>query len=346
MTPDDRFSTAASFAAAHETPWPRDILAHLESGFFEPPPDNEVIGPAPPRGAPAGVIFQRGRRVAEWGDTYRPDMTFSVAKSYLAILAGLAVDDGLLPDLDAHVGRSVAHPAFEGARNGAVTWRHLLTNTSEWEGTLFGKSDLIDRGRNLGVEGQGAKRSTRPLHAPGAYWEYNDVRVNALALALLHLFRRPLPDVWAERIMRPIGASDTWSWRGYRTSGVSIDGQVIESVSGGGHWGGGLVINAEDQALVGLLTAADGEWQGKRLISAEWLRLCRTPCELNPHYGFLFWLNTGRTKWPAASEGAVCFSGAGGNTTWMEPEGGIVSVSRWLDGAHLDSFMGLVRQAA
>nr|WP_260170954.1 serine hydrolase [Roseococcus suduntuyensis] len=273
-------------------------------------------------------------------------MTFSVAKSYLAMLAGLAVQDGLLPDLDEEVRRRAAHPAFEGAQNGRITWRHLLTNTSEWEGSLFGKSDLIDRGRNLGVEGQGKKRSTRPLQAPGAYWEYNDVRVNALSLGLLLLFRRSLPDVWRERIMGPIGASADWHWHGYSTSGVEIGGQVIESVSGGGHWGGGIFISAEDQARVGLLVAADGEWQGRRLIAKEWLDLCRAPCALNPHYGFLFWLNTGRTKWPSASEGAVCFSGAGGNTTWMEPEGGIMSVTRWLDPAQLDGYMARVRAAA
>lgn len=340
------FQDAVAHAQAHETPWPRDILAHLESGFFEPAPDNEVLGPTAPRGGPAGIIFQRGQRVAEWGDTNRADMTFSVAKSYLAMLAGLAVQDGLLPELDEEVRRRAAHPAFEGAQNGRITWRHLLTNTSEWEGTLFGKSDLIDRGRNLGVEGQGKKRSTRPLQAPGAYWEYNDVRVNALSLGLLLLFRRALPDVWRERIMDPIGASADWHWHGYSTSGVEVDGRVIESVSGGGHWGGGIFISAEDQARVGLLVAADGEWNGRRLIAKEWLDLCRTPCALNPHYGFLFWLNTGRTKWPSASEGAVCFSGAGGNTTWMEPEGGIVSVTRWLDPAQLDGYMARVRAAA
>jgi CubicO group peptidase (beta-lactamase class C family) len=272
-------------------------------------------------------------------------MTFSVAKSYLAILAGLAWGDGLLKDLDARVSASVAHEAFSGPRNGAVTWRHLLTNTSEWEGSLFGKSDLIDRGRNLGVEGQGKKRSPRPLAEPGGYWEYNDVRVNALSLALLHLFRRPLPEIFAERIMNPVGAGKGWTWRGYTTSQVAIDGKMIESVSGGGHWGGGLIINAEDQAKVGLLVAADGQWQGREIIRKEWLDLCRTPCALNPHYGFLFWLNTGRTKWPGASERAVCFSGAGGNTTWMEPAEEIVAVSRWLDGTKLDGFMRLVRAA-
>lgn len=330
---------AVDWALAHETPWPRDILAHLEGGYFEGPPDNAVIGPAPPRGGPAGIVFRRGIRVAEWGDTNRPDMTFSVAKSYLALLAGLAWADGRIPELDEPVRNRAAHPAFEGPQNGRVTWRHLLTNTSEWEGTLWGKSDLIDRGRNLGVEGQGEKRSARPLHAPGEYWEYNDVRVNALALALLLVFRRPLPVVFGERIADPLGCSDSWSWRGYSTSSIEVDGEEMESVSGGGHWGGGVVISAEDQARIALMVAGEG----KGLVRGEWLRMCRTPCALNPHYGFLFWLNSDGRKWPAASRGSACFSGAGGHTSWMEPEGEIVSVTRWLDPAALPAYMERVR---
>ena len=80
-----------------------DIRAHIEAGFFEGPPDNAILGPVAPRGAPNGLVLRRGRLVAQWGDTRQVDMTFSVAKSYLAILAGLAVGDGLIPDLDAPV---------------------------------------------------------------------------------------------------------------------------------------------------------------------------------------------------------------------------------------------------
>ena len=53
------------------------------------------------------------------------------------------------------VGRLVNDGGFDIAQNRAVTWRHLLQNTSEWEGELFGKSDLIDRNRQLSVEGRG-----------------------------------------------------------------------------------------------------------------------------------------------------------------------------------------------
>lgn len=252
----------ADVALAHETPWPRDLRAHLEAGHFEPPPDNELIGPVAARGGPNGLVLHRGRRVAAWGDTRQVDMTFSVAKSYLALLAGIAVADGLLTDLDEPVAARVKDGGFDGPHNGGITWRHLLTNTSEWEGTLFGKSDLIDRGRNLGVEGQGAKRSARQLQPPGSYWEYNDVRVNRLSLSLLHLFGRELPEVFAERIMAPIGATQDWRWEAYGNATVAVNGKALRSVPGGGHWGGGVFIHAEDQALVGRLAAQDGVWEG------------------------------------------------------------------------------------
>jgi CubicO group peptidase (beta-lactamase class C family) len=61
----------------------------------------------------------------------------------------------------------------------------------------------------------------------------------------------------------PIGASSTWRWYGYDNSFVNIDGQMIESVSGGGHFGGGIFINALDQARFGLLFARKGKWKNK-----------------------------------------------------------------------------------
>ena len=207
--------------------------------------------------------------VAHWGDTRQVDFTFSVAKSYLSLLAGIAVADGLIAELDEPVGRTVDDGGFDGPHNGAITWRHLLQQTSEWEGTLFGKSDIVDRNRNLAVEGKGRKGDARPLRPPGTFWEYNDVRVNRLALALLRRFRRPLPEVFAERIMRPIGASSDWSWHGYRTSMVEIDGRMIESVSGGSHWGGGIAIHAEDQARIGLLMLRRGAWEGRQSAARE-----------------------------------------------------------------------------
>ncbi|MDR3536487.1 MAG: serine hydrolase [Acetobacteraceae bacterium] len=336
---------ACRFAFDNETPWPRDLKLHLESGFFEPPPFNTVLGPVRPRGEPNGLVLRGGRTVATWGDTRQVDFTFSAAKSYLSLLAGIAFADGLIPDLDEPVRRTVDDGGFDGPQNATITWRHLLQNTSEWEGTLFGKSDVIDRNRNLGVEGKGRKGDLRPLQPPGTHWEYNDVRVNRLSLALLRRFRRPLPEVFAERIMQTIGASSDWSWHGYKTSSVEVDGRLIESVSGGTHWGGGMLIHAEDQARIGLLMRHRGAWNGTQVVPERWVAESLTPCALNPNYGLLWWLNTNHGRYRSAPEDSFMASGAGGNLTWVAPSHDIVAVLRWTDPTAIDTFIRLTMQA-
>jgi hypothetical protein len=52
-------------------------------------------------------------------------------------------------------------------------------------------------------------------------------------------FGKPLPVIL--KIMDPIGASTTWRWYGYENSFVNVDGSMMQSVSGGGHSGGGVL---------------------------------------------------------------------------------------------------------
>lgn len=337
-----RLTEAVAFAETHPTPWPFDLAGHIGRGFFEQPPDNEVLGPLSPRGVHGGMITRHGALAAAWGEPREATQTFSAAKSYLSLLVGIAFTDGLIRDLDERVGETVQDGGFEGAQNSAITWRMLLQNTSEWEGTLFGKADSIDRGRNLGVEGQG-KKGQRDLHAPGAHWEYNDIRVNRLSLALLLRFQRPLPEVFAERIMRPIGASEDWKWEGYRTSWITLDdGRRVQSVPGGTHWGGGVTISAEDQARIGLLALQRGRWGDAEVLPEDWFDVSTRPCALNPSYGFLWWLNTTGARYASAPRDAFFASGAGGNLTWIDPSSGIVAVLRWTDPSVMDGFIARV----
>ncbi len=342
-----RLDEAVSFAVAHETPWSRDLASVIGNAYFEPPPWNEILGPVSPRGAPNGLITRHGRLIARWGDTRQIDMTFSIAKSYLSLLAGVAHDRGLLPDPRERVGLRVADGGFDPPHNDGITWEHLLQQTSEWEGTLWDKPDLVDRNRDLAAEGSArSKKGThRALQRPGTFWEYNDVRVNRLSLSLLRLFRRPLPDVFAEAIMGPIGASTAWRWQGYRNSTVEIDGTAMISVPGGSHWGGGVSIHAEDQARLGLLMLGRGAWNGRRVLSETWIDRSTTPAAINPSYGYFWWLNTGRRRYSKASPESVFASGAGGNCTWIDPASGIVAVMRWMDPAAIDAFIGRVTAA-
>jgi CubicO group peptidase (beta-lactamase class C family) len=340
------FAAASRWAAEHETPWSRDLARMVAGDFSERAPWNETLGPVRPRGGPNGLVLKGGEIVAEWGDTSRVDMTFSVAKSYLSILAGLAWDRGLIADPHDEVRRTVADSGFDPPHNSAITWHHLLQQTSEWEGVLWEKPDLVDRNRAVGGRPSAAPKGThRDLQAPGGFWEYNDVRVNRLALALLRVWRRPLPEVFRELVMDPIGGSPDWEWHGYRNSWVEIDGRQVQSVSGGGHWGGGVFIHARDQARLGLMLLRGGVWNGHRILSQAWIERMIEPCPLYPQYGYLWWLNTDRGLYPSASAQSFFARGAGGNLTWIDPEHDLVAILRWTDPAAMDGFMKLTMAA-
>jgi CubicO group peptidase (beta-lactamase class C family) len=341
---------AADFAVAQETLWPRSINDFYVNEMKEPPPWNKIIGPVRDRGGPSGVILRGGRIVAEWGDIERADMTFSVTKSYVSTCVGLAQDAGLIKDLDAPVRDLVDDGGFDSAQNRPITWKHLLQQTSEWEGTLWDKPDLVDRNRVVGagastVQTGTAKGTDRKLQKPGSYWEYNDVRVNRLSLAAMRVWRRALPDLLKEKIMNPIGASPSWEWHGYENSWVEIDGKRMQSVSGGAHWGGGLFISSLDHARLGYLFLRRGNWAGRQLLSADWIGKATQPCAINPHYGFMWWLNSDGKAWPGVSRESFMALGAGSSLIWVDPTTDIVAVARWIKGDAIPAFVARIAKA-
>lgn len=359
-----RLQDAITFARQNESKAPRDLeAAHYQS--FGREPFGNAVGPMKPRGEPSGIIVRRGYIVAEWGDPGRVDMTFSVTKSFVSTSVGLAVDRGMIRSVDDSVYQYMApvlHAAvpvlraeggagqfdarvpvapFDTPHNRKITWRHLLQQTSDWEGTLWGKPEWADR-----PTGEPGQWWTRARVEPGAAYEYNDSRVNALALASLNVWRRPLPQVLRELVMDPIGASTTWRWYGYDNSWVVLDGQLVQSVAGGGHWGGGMFISAYDQGRFGLLTLRNGRWAGKQLISENWIRMSRTPTSVQPDYGFMnYFLNTGKKRMPSAPESVFMHLGNGTNAIICDPENDLVVVVRWIEANALDGMMQRVLAA-
>ena len=164
--------------------------------------------------------------------------------------------------------------------------------------------------------------------------------MNALALAALNVWRRPLPQVLKETIMDPIGASDTWRWFGYENSFVVLDGAIVQSVSGGGHWGGGLFINAYDMGRFGYLTLRRGKWKDRQLISdalgrdganADAGRADLRLHELVPQHR--------QRLLPSAPASAFVHIGNGANMIYVDPDHDMVAVVRWIDGSAMDGFV-------
>jgi CubicO group peptidase (beta-lactamase class C family) len=320
---------AVDYAIENESKYPTEISAALPAAIANEP-HNEIVGPVKDRGGPSGVILRHGYIVAEWGDTRRVDMTFSVTKSYVSTTAGLALDKGLIADVHDPVKNYVQDGGFDSEHNAKITWHMLLNQTSEWEGTLWGKADWSDR----------YKGTKREVHEPGTHWLYNDVRVNRLALALLEVWRRPLPQVLKEYVMDPIDASPTWRWHGYSNSWVDIDGTRMQSVSGGGHWGGGMFISTRDHARFAYLFLRRGKWRDQQLLSERWIDMVQVPTPLRPTYGYMNWApNVEGKVYAAAPENNFFAHGAGTNMLWVDPEHDLVSVVRWIHDPAIDGYV-------
>ena len=333
---------AVAFANSNEYSESKDLRIAILKGFAREP-FHEILGPTKERGGPAGIILKNGYVVAKWGDTKRVDMTFSVTKSFLSTVAGLAYDNGLIATTEDNVVNYIWDGTFRGNHNSKVTWAHLLQQNSDWSGELWGGKDWADRPpREGGIDDW----KYRELKEPGTFMEYNDVRVNVLAYSLTHVWRQPVPQVLKERIMDPIGASTTWRWFGYDNAWTVIDGLKMKSVTGGGHSGGGIFISAEDMARFGLLFLNNGKWKEQQLISESWIEKAITPSIPNANYGYMWWLNKkGDRHWEGLSENIYYAAGFGGNFIVIDKENDLVVVTRWLDPSKIEDFMKKVEKS-
>ena len=319
---------AVAFAKTRGSAIPRDFSTQVETF-------GRVLGPLPKeRGETNGIIIRNGYIIAEWGDTTRADPTYSVAKSFLSTVAGLAVDRGLIKTIRDPVKNYVNDHGYDSPHNSKVTWEQHLQQTSEWEGSMWGKnSDFI------GSEEFGrGKRGPRTLAAPGEYWEYNDVRINRLSLSLLQVWQKPLPRVLKDEIMDRIGASNTWQYHAYNNSTTAINGRPMASVSGGTRWGGGLWISTRDEARFGYLFLRKGRWKKRQIISEDWIRAATKPSRVAGDYGYLWWLNTAQKQYPSLPATSFAALGYGTNTIWIDPEHDLVVVWRWHQDKSSDEF--------
>ncbi len=334
---------ALEFAKENEYSGARDLRLAILKGF-EREPFHEILGPTKKRGGPAGMILKNGYLLASWGDTKRVDMTFSVTKSFLSTMAGVAFDQGLFYSTDDKMGQYIWDGTFDGTHNAKISWEHLLQQNSDWSGQLWGLNDWADRPPR---EGGLDDWKYRTLREPGTVMEYNDVRVNVLAYSLTHLWRNPLPKVLKENIMDAIGASTTWRWFGYDHAWTTIDGLQMKSVTGGGHSGAGLFISTEDMARFGLLFQNNGVWNGNRLISEAWIEKAITPSAPNVNYGYMWWLNQkgGSRHWEGVPEHLFYAAGFGGNFIVVDQKEDIVIVTRWLEPKKIGEFVKKVYSA-
>ena len=341
---EKKINQAIDFVIENQNPGNKDLRVEILKGFsYEP--YHSILGPTKKRGETNGLIIKDGYIIASWGDTKRVDMTFSVTKSYLSAVTGIAFDNKLIKSEEDYVSSYLWDKTFDGNKNSRISWEHLLNQSSDWHGNLFGINHWEDRPDiNKSID----EWRTEPQKEPGAFYKYNDVRVNVLAYSLLQVFRESLPKILKKTIMDPIGASDSWRWYGYENSWVNMDGLMTQSVSGGGHNGGGIFINSEDHARFGLLYLNNGMWNDKRIISKDWIKKSITPSKTNPEYGYMWWINSEKgedyatSDWKNVPTNVYYGAGFGGNYIVVIPDENMVVVGRWLGKGTIGTFIQMI----
>jgi CubicO group peptidase (beta-lactamase class C family) len=283
------------------------------------------------------VVIRHGYLVREWyGVPAMPQTTFDVwsaTKSATGTAFGMLFEDSRnhkLPhdaqiDLD-----SLAYPYIPEAypltdeRKAKITLRHLLSMTSGIRGESSGMVGLaIAPGGGeyeiaLGKEKNRLGASAAKLFAnPGDAWEYSDAAFSQLSLVFSKVAGQEIGEYMKTRLFLPIGIENSgWDWEG-----------------GGGHIGphtndhSGLRLTGRDFARFGYLMARGGVWKGQQIVPKWWIELAtKSSQQLNPSYGYSYWVNTPGDLWKGVPKDAYAFMGHASTRCYIVPSLDLVVV--------------------
>lgn len=276
-----------------------------------------------------GVLIWKGDRVDKVHGIW------SATKSFTSTVLGLLIDDGactletraaqVLPSM------AVAYPE--------VTLRHFTTMTSGYRAV----GDEPHGTYEHGPSSTPFVPDATPLFAPGTKYAYWDSAMNQFGNALTRIAGEPLHDLFKRRIADPIGMRPSgWAWGDFgKVDGITVNG-------GSGNNGKQVQICARELARLGLLFLYRGDWNGKQLVSSEWIDQAtrthvptdmalghRSSADGRGVYGFNWWVNgvraDGQRKWPGAPAGTYSASGYNNNDMFIIPEWNMVVVRLGLD---------------
>ncbi len=250
------------------------------------------------------MVLRNGYVIAEgFWQPYRatlPHMLFSMSKTFVGTAVGMAVDEGLisLDEQVAEIFKDITTPGIQKAQRG-LTIRHLLTMSS---GSRFNEvgSMLDDKWIKMFLE-------SVPKFDFGSAFDYNSINSYMLAAVLCRKTGMSLCDYLRPRLFEPLGI-DSYHWE--------TCPQGIEK----GGWG--LDLRLEDCAKLGQLYLQKGEWNGKRLISEEWIQAATSPQietpkgEIKTGYGYHIW---------TLGNGDYLFNGAFGQYVMVMPSQNVVA---------------------
>ena len=212
------------------------------------------------------------------------ETSFSVAKSFLSTLVGIAIDQGLIADVDEPVTDYLPQLAARDPRFERITLRDLLTMSSglRYEESSFPwpwGDDTYTYGVDLRKE---ALERTEIERAPGREWHYNNYNPLLLGLVLERATGKSVSDYMASELWQPLGAARDTTWN------LDSEGSGFEKMESG------LNATARDYARLGLLLLHGGSWNGERIVSRGWVRAAtaaQIASDYDNPYGYFWWVD-------------------------------------------------------
>jgi len=267
------------------------------------------------------LVLRDGRIVFEryWlgNDATTQAASWSVGKSFVSALVGVAVDEGAIGSIEDPVSRYA--PRLEGGAYDGVRLKDVLQMSSgaRWNEDYSDPESDINRWLRLVADGGSLDAFAAACvreREPGTYNRYNTTDTHVLGMVVRGATGRSLTEYFREKLWDPLGAEADAFW--------VVDGTGVELA------GGGLSAVLRDYARLGELYRNGGVWNGRRLLSEAWVRASVTPDA--PHltpgprpssdngmgYGFQWWVPN--------DTGAYCAIGVYNQFVCVDPGTGLV----------------------
>ena len=255
-----------NLAPDDDPPFPRADAAAVG---IDPTVLEKLKAKAEAEGSDAVVIVKDGKLIADWdfGKPRGPIEAMSATKSVVSLAVGKLIDEGKIKSLDQPV--ADFFPEWKQGRKRNITVRHLLNHTSGLEDKptaqeIYASPDFVQFALAADVASD-----------PGTKFFYSNKATNLLAGIVLRASGTPLDEYVARKIFAPLGITG---------SGWSKDS------AGNPHAMAGLQLSAIDFAKIGQLMLDEGVWQGRRILSREWVAESIAEGQpFNPKCGLLWW---------------------------------------------------------
>jgi CubicO group peptidase (beta-lactamase class C family) len=187
-------------------------------------------------------------------------IAFSVTKSFVSALIGIAHQDGLIDSIEDPITKYL--PDFNGTGYEGVRIKDILQMSSgvKWnEDYADPNSDINRFGRTI-AKGSSFRDFAKTLERekePGTFHHYVSIDTQILGFLLAEVTGMPLKDYLYEKIWNKIGMEDE--------AYFIVDNDGVEMALGG------LNATLRDFAKFGLLYANKGQWNGENIVPASWV---------------------------------------------------------------------------